>query len=61
MAESKTQQALKLLAAQPERTVYSVAKQLGISPTTIYTTIARKKAQETRERCKCCGQLLPQK
>ena len=61
MAESKMQTALKMIAAQPERTVYSIAKQLGVSPTSIYTTIARKKKQENREYCKCCGQILPLK
>ena len=61
MTESKSAIAMKILAAQPERSVYSVAKQVGISPTTLYTKIARAKTQEGRERCKCCGQLLPAK
>lgn len=57
MAMSKTQQALAYLRENPDRSVYAAAKANGITPTTLYTAIAREKSRG-RDRCPCCGQVV---
>lgn len=58
---SKTQQAIDLMAANPDMTAYRAAKEVGVSLSAVYTTIGRKRKQADRQRCECCGQLLPVK
>jgi hypothetical protein len=52
---SRTKKALEMLEANPELTPYAVAKDLGISPSTIYHALARRKDKEI---CPCCGQVI---
>lgn len=53
---SRTQQALALV--RQGATAYEAAKKAGISASAVYRAL---QAEAGRERCKCCGQLLPAK
>jgi len=53
--ESKTQIALGLLEADPNMTPYQAAKQVGITPTTLYTAMKRRQANAHLVICPCCG------
>ena len=51
---SKTDQALKLV--DEGLTPYAAAKQVGITPTTVYVAMQRRKG---KEKCPCCGTIVP--
>lgn len=54
---SKTQDALKWLIANPDKSVYAAAKEFGVASSTLYKAI--KVRDETKgQRCPCCGQLI---
>lgn len=54
---SKSKQALAMLKATPERSLSSIARELGITVSAI--SMARKKAKETaHKRCPHCGSKL---
>lgn len=54
---SKTQEAL-LLIREKGLTPYAAAKEVGITPTTLYTAIKREEAKKIQEICPCCGQFV---
>lgn len=55
---SKTQAALALVAQG--MLAIEAAKSAGITPPTLYAALGRmkKQAQEGKERCPCCGQVV---
>lgn len=57
---SRTEQALKLI--EEERlTPYAAAKQVGITPTTVYAAMRRQEAARAAGKvsCPCCGTTVP--
>jgi hypothetical protein len=40
-------------------TPYAAAKEVGITPTTMYAAIRREEAKGTMEPCPCCGSVVP--
>ena len=55
MTTSRTQQALALLAADPQLTPHAVARQLGLSPSAVYRALARRQDKVV---CPCCRQIV---
>ena len=51
---SKTDEALRLIADEG-LTPYAAAKKAGITPTTVYVAMQRRKGKVT---CPCCGSLV---
>ena len=51
---SKTDEALRLIAEEG-LTPYAAAKQAGITPTTVYVALQRRKGKQL---CPCCGQVV---
>lgn len=54
---SKTQEALRLLR-EKGLTPYAAAKEVGITPTTLYTAIKREEAKGAMAACPCCGSMV---
>lgn len=54
---SKTQDAL-LLIREKGLTPYAAAKEVGITPTTLYAALKREEAKKATEICPCCGQVV---
>lgn len=57
---SLTQDALKWLAENPDKTVYAAAKQFNVATSTLYKAIKQQEATKG-QRCECCGQLIRNK
>lgn len=55
---SKTQDALRLMR-EKGLTPYAAAKEVGITPTTLYAAIRREEAKGAMEACPCCGSMVP--
>lgn len=55
---SKTQDALRLMRERG-LTPYAAAKEIGITPTTLYAAIRREEAKGAMEPCPCCGSVVP--
>lgn len=55
---SKTQDALRLMRERG-LTPYAAAKEIGITPTTLYAAIKREEAKGNMASCPCCGSLVP--
>lgn len=55
---SKTQDALRLIR-EKGMTPYAAAKEVGITPTTLYAAIKREESKKAMEACPCCGSLVP--
>jgi len=55
---SKTQDALRLIR-EKGLTPYAAAKEVGITPTTLYSAIKREEAKSEKQACPCCGTLVP--
>lgn len=55
---SKTQDALRLMR-EKGLTPYAAAKEVGITPTTLYAAIRREEAKGVLAACPCCGTLVP--
>ena len=55
---SRTREALKLLEENPDLTPYAAAKEVGISPSTVYHALAHERDVE---RCPTCGQVVAHK
>ncbi|MBU1363953.1 MAG: helix-turn-helix domain-containing protein [Gammaproteobacteria bacterium] len=55
---SKTQDALRLMR-EKGLTPYAAAKEVGITPTTLYAAIKREEAKGVITNCPCCGTLVP--
>lgn len=55
---SKTQDALALVAGG--MAPFAAAKQVGLSPNTLYVAIKREREKSaSKVRCPCCGTLVP--
>ncbi|CAB3784153.1 hypothetical protein [Pararobbsia alpina] len=54
---SKTQDALKWLSENPDRTVYAAAKEFKVASSTLYKAIKQRDVTQD-QRCPCCGQLI---
>ena len=54
---TKTEQALVRIKAGEKP--YAVAKEMGLSPNTLYVARARQKKRDAGF-CECCGQKLPE-
>ena len=56
---SKTEQALKLI--EQGMTPYAAAKEIGITPTTVYNAMKRQEAAKAAGKvpCPCCGSTVP--
>ncbi|MCK9511218.1 MAG: helix-turn-helix domain-containing protein [Pigmentiphaga sp.] len=54
---SKTQEALRLMHDKG-LTAYAAAKEVGITPTTLYAAIKREEAKGAMEACPCCGSMV---
>jgi len=54
---SKTQDALRLMKDKG-LTPYAAAKEVGITPTTLYAAIRREEAKGAITACPCCGTLV---
>ena len=61
MKRNRTKEALDLMKKNPEMTVYAAAKEVGMTPTSLYAGKRRAEIAEKVERCQCCGQPLPKK
>lgn len=55
---SKTQDALQLIR-EKGLTPYAAAKEVGITPTTLYAAIRREEAKGAIASCPCCGSQVP--
>jgi hypothetical protein len=55
---SKTQEAIRLMR-EKGITPYAAAKEVGITPTTLYTGLKREEAKGTMKPCPCCGSVVP--
>jgi len=55
---SKTQDALRVMR-EKKLTPYAAAKEVGITPTTLYAAIKREEAKGVLAACPCCGSLVP--
>jgi hypothetical protein len=55
---SKTQDALRLMR-EKALTPYAAAKEVGITPTTLYAAIKREETKGVLAACPCCGTLVP--
>lgn len=58
MEMSKTQDALQLIRDKG-LTPYAAAKEVGITPTTLYAAIKREESKKVMEPCPCCGTMVP--
>lgn len=58
MEMSKTQDALQLIR-EKGLTPYAAAKEVGITPTTLYAAIKREASKMAMSACPCCGSLVP--
>lgn len=54
---SKTQDALRLMRDKG-MTPYAAAKEVGITPTTLYAAIKREEAKGVMTACPCCGSIV---
>jgi predicted DNA-binding protein (UPF0251 family) len=57
MEMSKTQEALQLIRDKG-LTPYAAAKEVGITPTTLYAAIKREESKKAMDVCPCCGQVV---
>lgn len=58
MEMSKTQDALQLIRDNG-LTPYAAAKEVGITPTTLYAAIKREASKMAMAACPCCGTMVP--
>jgi transposase-like protein len=54
---SKTQDALRLIKDKG-MTPYAAAREVGITPTTLYAAIRREEAKGAMAACPCCGTVV---
>lgn len=53
---SKTQDAMALV--DQGMAPYAAARQVEMSPNTLYVALKRRREKETQEACPCCGSLV---